>query len=210
MATTTAKKTTTKSNTDTKRVKDLEAQVAQLTEMVQLLTKAGLTNVQPVNNNSIDRDVSFISLCNHTLNLSTEPYGGGSIYTFTEYGEEQAIPYSDARLIIRNNKRFIKEGKCYIADADIIAAEHLSKDYERLLDDKSLQDLLNKERSTFNKIFDNMTDVQKDLFKDIVIKKLAKDKNSVDMNIVQKINDTLNIDILKDVEFGNSLLKEEN
>ena len=63
-------------------------------------------------NTSIDRDVTFVSLCNSILNLSTEPYGGGTIYTFNEFGEEQSIPYSDARLLIRNNKRFIYRWIC--------------------------------------------------------------------------------------------------
>lgn len=208
---TTAKKTTTKktTNSDTKRVKDLEAQVAQLTEMVNLLTKAGLTNV-PTTNSNIDRDITFVSLCNHILNLSTEPYGGGVVYTFTEFGEEQAIPYSEARLIIRNNKRFIKEGKCYIMDSDIINAEHLNRDYERLLNSEELLELLNKDRNIFNGVYDNMTKTQKELFKDIVMDKVAKDRNSVDMNIVQKINDTLNTDILQDVEFGKKILQNEN
>lgn len=206
MATTT-KKTTKTNNSDDKRVKELEAQVAQLSEMVQLLTKAGLANNQVVNN-SIDRDVTVISLCNNILNLSTEPYGGGIIYTFNEFGEEQTIPYSDVRLIIRSNKKFIKEGKCYIVDDDIVANEHLTRDYERLLNKEELLDLLGKDRNTFSKIFDTMTQSQKEIFRNIISEKLSKDKSSVDMNIVQKVNDTLKTDILKDIELGKGLFEE--
>lgn len=205
---TTAKKTTKNNNSDSKRVKELEAQVAQLSEMVQLLTKTGLTNANSINN-SIDRDVTFISLCNNILNLSTEPYGGGTIYTFNEFGEEQTIPYSDARLIIRSNKEFIKEGKCYIADDDIVANEHLTRDYERLLNKDELMDLFNKDRNSFAKVFDAMTQAQKEIFRNIISEKLSKDKNSVDMNIVQKVNDALKTDILKDIELSKGLFEED-
>lgn len=208
MATTAKKTTKTSNSTDNKRVKELEAQIAQLSEMVQLLTKGAISANNT--NAGIDRDVTFVSLCNNILNLSTEPYGGGTIYTFNEFGEEQSVPYSDARLLIRNNKRFIKEGKCYIADEEIINAEHLSKDYERLLGKEEMIDLLTKDRITFEKIFGTMTDSQKEAFKGIVANRLSKDKNSVDMNIVQKINDALNIDILKDIEFSKGLFEMEN
>lgn len=205
----TTAKNTKKSDTNSDEVKDLKAQVAQLTETIQILMKASLANANQVNN-SIDRDVTFVSLCHNILNLSTEPYGGGIIYTFTEFGEEQVIPYSDARLIIRNNKKFVKEGKCYIADSDIVEAEHLTKDYEKLLNKEDLVGLLNKDRQVFARIFDSMTNVQKELFKDILAKQLKENKNGVDMNIVQKVNETLNIDILKDLEFSNSLFSKEN
>ena len=120
-------KTNTKSNDDSKRIKELEKTVSDLNNMIALLMK------QTANNNvfSGDRDILFISLCNHILNLSTEPNGGGEIYTFTEFGEEQSIPYSDAKRIIKSNKSFIQGGKCYIADDELIKSEHLVNDYKK-------------------------------------------------------------------------------
>ena len=196
----------TKSNDDSKRIKELEKTVSDLNNMIALLMK------QTANSSvsSGDRDIVFISLCNHILNLSTEPNGGGEIYTFTEFGEEQSIPYSDAKRIIKSNKSFIRGGKCYIADDELIKSEHLVNDYKKILSKDSLLELLSAERTKFPVIFDAMTDTQKELFRDIVVDKLSKNKNSVDMNIVQYINESLNIDILSSINFSKELLNNEN
>lgn len=199
-------KTNTKSNDNaTKRIKNLESQVSDLTGMVTLLLKQ-----LDGKSSSGERDVTFISLCNHILNLSTEPNGGGDVYTFTSFGEEQSIPYSDAKRIIRSNKSFIQGGKCYIADDELVKAEHLDNDYKKILSKDSLLELLSIERSKFPVIFDAMTNTQKEVFRDIVVEKLSKNKSSVDMNIVQHINESLNIDILSGVNFSKELLNNED
>lgn len=205
MTTTTTKKKS--NNGDSKRIKEMEKTISDLTAMVQMLMKNG-ASAAPVND--ADRDVTFISLCNHILNLSTEPYGQGTVYTFNEFGEEQPIPYSDARKIIRNNKNFIKGGKCYIADDDIIKAEHLTNDYKKILSKNELLELLSMNKDKFKSIFDALTDTQKEIFRDILIEKLNVNKNSVDMNIVQYVNESLNIDILESVKFGKELLTDIN
>lgn len=197
-------KSAPKSNSDTKKIKELEKTISDLNAVVQMLMKQNIST-SAVGIES-ERDIVFISLCNHILNLSTEPNGGGTIYTFYEFGEEQAIPYSDARKIIKNNKEFIKGGRCYIADDKIIEAEHLTSDYKKILSKDALLELLSSDKVKFKEIFDKMTNTQKEIFRDVVVEKLSKDKNSVDMNIVQYINDFFDIDILKSIEYGKELL----
>lgn len=201
----TKQQTSTKTS-EAKKIKELEKTILDLNAMVQVLMKQGALNSNSVG----ERDVLFISLCNHILNLSTEPNGGGTIYTFTEFGEEQSIPYSDARKLIRNNRKFIKGGKCYIADDDIIEAEHLTSDYKKILDKDALLDLLGADRTKFKKLFDNLTDTQKDIFKDIVVDRLIKNRNSVDMNIVQYVNDTMKTNLMDIVDYNKELFAEEN
>lgn len=207
--------TQTKSKNDTKnesfykaQIKELKKNIEDLNSVVNALLKQNLSTSN-MQNYSGDRDVTFISLCNHILNLSTEPNGGGTIYTFYEFGEEQSIPYSDARKIIKNNKSFVKGGKCYIADDEIIKAEHLDRDYKKILNKDSLLELFSLDRKKFKEIFDIMTKTQKEIFRDIVVDKLMKDKNSVDMNIVQYINESLNINILEMVDYSKSLLNSD-
>ena len=198
----------TNKSSDAKKIKDMEKTIEELNNLVQLLIKQGGT-AQPVANTG-ERDIVFISLCNYTLNLSTEPNGGGTIYTFNEFGEEQSIPYSDARRIIKNNKSFIKGGKCYIADDEIVKTEHLTNDYKKILSNNDLLELLSAERGKFQAIFDSMTQTQKEIFRDVVVEKLTKNKNSVDMNIVQYINDSLNVNLLESIEFNKELLTDKN
>ena len=73
-------------------------------------------------------------------------------------------------------------------------------------------DLLASDRVKFRNIFDKMTPTQQEIFRDVVVDKLSKDRNSVDMNIVQYINESLNIDILKSIDYNKELLvvKDEN
>ena len=61
-------------------------------------------------------------------------------------------------------------------------------------------------------MIDKMTPTQQEIFRDVVVDKLSKDRNSVDMNIVQYINESLNIDILKSIDYNKELLvvKDEN
>lgn len=198
------KKSTATSSSEKKQIKEMGKKIADLNNVIQMLLKQSSSTV-----NNGDRDVVFISLCNNILNLSTEPYGSGTIYTFTEFGEEQSIPLSDARKIIKSNKNFIKGGKCYIADTELISMEHLDNDYKKILNKDALLQLLNKNRSDFRSIFDTLTTEQKEIFRDIVVKKLTTNPDSVDMNIVQHINNSLNTDLLQNIEYGKKLFENE-
>ena len=71
-------------------------------------------------------------------------------------------------------------------------------------------ELLSAERGKFQAIFDSMTQTQKEIFRDVVVEKLTKNKNSVDMNIVQYINDSLNVNLLESIEFNKELLTDKN
>jgi len=186
-----------------------EKQLEDMKKMIESL-QANMMPSAPIMVNNIDKEVTFVSLCNHILNLSTEPNGGGDVYTFTSFGEEQNIPYSDARKIIKNNKSFIKGGKCIIADDEIIAAEHLTNDYKKLLDKDELINLLTEDRKRFKEVFASMTQTQKEVFKDIVVKRLYEDKDSIDMNIVQVLNDEFDTDILKSINYEKELMNTED
>ena len=74
-------------------------------------------------------------------------------------------------------------------------------------------DLFNKDRSVFEKVFANMTANQKETLKRIIFEKLNENEKSVDMNIVQVINDNLGIDIMDDFRNQKKLseiLKNDN
>ena len=154
----------------------------------------------------MDRDVLFISLCLGTLNLSTARNGGGEIYTFHEFGEEQMIPYSDAKNIIKNNKSFIKGGKVFIDDEDIIQNERLTKDYEKILDYKGLSQLFKEDVQTFEKIFQGIPRGQQESFADILIQKIIKGEK-IDRNLIYIVNQELNIDIEEKIQNGKNLIE---
>lgn len=70
--------------------------------------------------------------------------------------------------------------------------------------------IFEEDRNTFEKIFKSMTKNQKETLRGIIFEKLEKDAKSVDMNIVQILNDDMNIDIVADVKNKQEIFKDIN
>lgn len=204
MSSTTTKKSTTKKNNDTVTVskEEYENLLNQMKEMQTMFAQM-TSQQQPVQNitqyiGENNKDVVVTSLTVGQLNLSTEGYGQGEIYTFEHIGEEQSIPLEDLKKIIKNNKSFVEGGNFFINDDDVVKSQKLTNIYKKLLSYDEMLDLFNKDRSVFEKVFANMTANQKETLKRIIFEKLNENEKSVDMNIVQVINDNLGIDIMDD------------
>ena len=125
----TSTKTTTprQATKPTQREKDLEAQVASLTKMMQELQKMigakeeapqsvpetpqTLNEIFSLPTEQVQEAIPFreyirvMSLTNHRLSISTEAYGQGTVYNFTNFGQVQSIFYDDLAKIIHNNDR---------------------------------------------------------------------------------------------------------
>lgn len=211
--------TTTNKNNNTVSKEEYEVLLNQFKEMQEMFAKVAANNQsQPVQNitqyiGDNNKDVSVTSLTVGQLNLSTEGYGAGEVYTFENIGEEQMIPLEDLKKIVKNNKSFVEGGNFFINDDEVVKNQKLTNVYKKLLSYNEMLDLFNKDRSAFEKIFSGMTDNQKETLKRIIFEKLDKNEKSVDMNIVQVINEDMDIDIMD--EFRNQkklseLLKNDN
>ena len=219
MSSTTTKKSTTKKNNNTITVskEEYENLLNQMKEMQTMFAQM-TSQQQPVQNitqyiGENNKDVIVTSLTVGQLNLSTEGYGQGEIYTFEHIGEEQSIPLEDLKKIIKNNKSFVEGGNFFIHDDDVVESQKLTNIYKKLLSYDEMLDLFNKDRSVFEKVFANMTANQKETLKRIIFEKLNENEKSVDMNIVQVINDNLGIDIMDDFRNQKKLseiLKNDN
>ena len=219
MSSTTTKKSTTKKNNNTITVSKEECAnlLNQMKEMQTMFAQM-TSQQQPVQNitqyiGENNKDVVVTSLTVGQLNLSTEGYGQGEIYTFEHIGEEQSIPLEDLKKIIKNNKSFVEGGNFFINDDDVVKSQKLTNIYKKLLSYDEMLDLFNKDRSVFEKVFANMTANQKETLKRIIFEKLNENEKSVDMNIVQVINDNLGIDIMDDFRNQKKLseiLKNDN
>lgn len=200
---TTTKKVATKDNT-----KELENKIAQLEALIKNITTEK-TNVQPVTqyySAPAERDIMFVSLCFGQLNLCTGRNGDGDIYTFNSFGEEQMIPLTDAKAIIKNNKKFITEGKVYIDDGDLIASERLTKAYDHILNAKGLLNLFDQNATQFKKTFKNISKAQKECFRDMLAQRIIE-KKDVDRNLVAIVDEELNIDLMSAVKNGEGILE---
>ena len=206
---TTTKKTTTQQKTQNNdNTKEIEAKIAQLETLIKTITESRET-VQPTvqyYNTPVERDIMFVSLCFGQLNLCTGRNGDGDIYTFNSFGEEQMIPLTDAKSIIKNNKKFITQGKVYIDDGDLIASERLTKAYDHILNAEGLLNLFNESISQFKKIFKNISTAQKECFKDMLIQKLLNNED-VDRNLVAIVDEELKTNIMETIKNGEGILE---
>lgn len=203
-------KSTKSTNTVSKKeVEQMRQQMEDMQKLIIQLTGKAFDqsqNVQYVNDSN--RDVTLTSLTVGELNLSTEGYGQGEIYTFSHYGEQQTVPYEDLKKLIKNNKRFIEGGNVFINDEEVVKEQKLVNVYKKLLSYEQIEKIFSEDKGTFEKIYQSMTQNQKETLKGIIFDKLNKDEKSVDMNIVQILNDDMNIDIMSDYRNQKKLFEE--
>lgn len=196
---------------DNEYITELENRLKQMEDMFKTLSANVSKDQQPIQNitqyiGDNNKDVVVTSLTVGELNLATEGYGRGAIYTFNHIGEELSIPYEDLKKIIKNNKSFIEGGNVFINDEEVIKSQRLTNVYKKLLSYDKILELFNKDKSTFKDIFMNMTNNQKETLKRIIFEKLYNNED-VDMNIVQIINDDMHIDIMGDFKKDKDLQK---
>lgn len=203
-------KSTKSTNTVSKKeVEQMRQQMEDMQKLIIQLTGKAFDqsqNVQYVNDNN--RDVTLTSLTVGELNLSTEGYGQGEVYTFSHYGEQQTVPYEDLKKLIKNNKRFIEGGNVFINDEEVVKEQKLVNVYKKLLSYEQIEKIFSEDKGTFEKIYQSMTQNQKETLKGIIFDKLNKNEKSVDMNIVQVLNDDMNIDIMSDYRNQKKLFEE--
>lgn len=192
---------------DDKYIKELEEHLKKMEEVINKFSTMNIGSDQPTVNNITqyigenNKDVTVTSLTVGELNLSTEGYGEGTIYTFENIGEEQIIPMEDLKKIIKNNKSFIEGGNIFINDEEVVESQKLGNIYKKLLSYEEMLGLFNKDREAFEKVFVSMANNQKETLKRIIFKKLEDDEKKVDMNIVRVIDENMGTNIME--EFSN-------
>ena len=167
------------------------------TQMEQLQNKKAPAETVQNHQATIDREVSFVSLHPGILNLSTEGNGQGQVYTFEEFGQVHKVPYSEAKLILKNQAHFAKDGYFYIDDAELIKSSQLSTAYKTILDQSGFENLFTCNQDTFDKVFKGIPKVQQESFANLIALKLYK-KESVDMNIVMKVGEITKRDLISE------------
>lgn len=203
-------KSTKSTNTVSKKeVEQMRQQMEDMQKLIIQLTGKAFDqsqNVQYVNSNN--KDVTLTSLTVGELNLSTEGYGQGEVYTFSRYGEQQAVPYEDLKKLIKNNKRFFEGGNVFINDEEVVKEQKLVNVYKKLLSYEQMEKIFSEDRDVFEEIYKGMTGNQKETLKGIIFDKLNENEKSVDMNIVQILNEDMGIDIMSDFKAQKKLFEE--
>lgn len=183
------------------KIQELEDKIKNLQKTLELLGNFNFNALQK------EADVEVVSLTRGKLNLFTEGNGSGVRYEFMEFGESQEIPYSDLKLIIKNNKSFFINGLVYVKSAELIKASGLEQAYKKIITKEQLEELFTMNKKSFEKIFKGLTEEQKKLFSELIITKIVKAEN-VDFNIVKCVGDLMEVDLMAEAESNRQVLKD--
>ena len=198
-STTTAKSTA--KDVDTVALEKLQAENAELKErmdklmnMVENMPKQTDTNTSVL---GTERDIPVMSLLPHQLNLTTQPYGQGTVYTFNSMYEELIIPYGDLKEIVRANRSMAQNGKFYILDEEAVVSLRLKGAYKTIIKPDELQKVLNNVGSAQQliEIYKMAPQGQKQTIVEILKDKRLYNEN-VDMNVLSEISKISGVDLI--------------
>ena len=140
--------------------------------------------------------VKVMSLLPYQLNLTTEPMGGGKIYTFRKYGEAQKIRFSDLEDIVHNHRKNMEDGVFYICDRDAIEALELTDEYESLFDKIGVDKIVELADETSVEMFLTLSDFMRDAVARQIAEKINSGAN-YNLNYLNTIQMRSEMDIVK-------------
>lgn len=146
-----------------KMLKKMQAQMESLQNQFNAQNSDN-NNIVVTQSDNITRTVKVISLVPNTYNLTTQPNGGGKIYTFNKFGDSLNIRFTDMQDILNIYGQQFESGMAILTnkkDYDDLAIGYLwdsviSKDkLDRLLelkDEESIDAILNMDKDTQERI----------------------------------------------------------
>jgi len=121
-------------------LKQMQSELALLKKENEKLKATGTT--QDVDTLSGDAEIEVMDLFSGSLTLYTEGFGEGTPYKFDEgFGSIIDIPFSDLKLIVKNNNKIAKAGYFYIMNEDAVEIVRLKKAYESLIPPENMSKL---------------------------------------------------------------------
>jgi len=153
------------------------------------------------------KPIRVISLCYGQLNLRTSAEGSAKIFTFDSYGTSRTILYQDLMDIVSCQNRFAREGYFMILDKDVVKQHYLEEHYNKFLDKKQIDHILENDDNTMTSLFKNTTPKIQKTIVDIIFHKIL-DGEFVDRNKVKIISDLYGTDIFGEADKRSGLAKQ--
>jgi len=205
-----AGKSKTKTNTKitenidlVKRNEELERELEELKKKLETLLTEKVTTIQAdsINNHEDDifpeipmhKPIKVMSLYTGGLNLKRYEDDKTPI-RFNMYGETQPILYMDLLKIISHQRKFFEEGYCIVLDKNVIKAHYLEKHMSKILDKKTIDNLLEYDDEKIKDLFNGTTKQIKETIVDLIVDKIIK-KEYVDRNKVALISELYGKDL---------------
>ena len=172
-----------------KKIAELEAKMAEMETTSDDVEAASDEPTEPPAN----KNIKLMSLYYGTLNLATQPNGGGRIVSFNKYGQIRNVLYSTLIDIVNTNRRFSEEGYFYIMDSNAVYHLGLSEFYkDRVIPKSAIDGILDYDASEIPAIVGNLSEAQKDIVEHIVLDKM--NKGTADLNKVEVVGKALGCD----------------
>lgn len=196
-------KTNTENNDLVKRNEELEKELEKMKEMLQkLMTEKENKLNQEIKQEEeeevfpeipMNKPIKVMSLYTGGLNLKR--YGDDKTpIRFNMYGETQPILYMDLLKIISHQRKFFEEGYCIVLDKNVIKAHYLEKHMSKILDKKTIDNLLDYDDEKIKDLFNGTTKQIKETIVDLIVDKIIK-KEYVDRNKVALISELYGKDL---------------
>lgn len=128
-------------------------------------------------------DITVVSLRSGVLNLATGPNGTQQIYTFSGFGKTNEISYGELKKVLQFYRNRFENGDVYIDNPDVVKALGLTIPYEKILSPQKINELLNADIKTFERIFANAPKSQQNTIADLLVNRVVDNEN-VDLNVV--------------------------
>lgn len=179
-----------------KLMAQLEEQNAKMAEMQkQIENNKSQTVVVNSDNNSIrGKKVKVVNLMQNTLNLSTEPNGGGRIFTFNNYGDSKLIKFDDLADIVSAYPYTMEHGLAFICDKEVVKELGLEDEYANLFDKEKMDKVVKlREESDLDLFLGMDINLQESAARRIAERINANER--MDYNYLREIKEKTGIDI---------------
>lgn len=180
-----------------KLMAQLEEQNAKMAEMQKQIESNNKPQTVVVNNDNTNmrsKKVKVVNLMQNPLNISTEPNGGGRIFTFNKYGDSRVIKFDDLADIVSAYPYTMEHGLAYICDKEVVEELGLAEEYKKLFDKEKMDKVIwLREESDLDLFLGMDINLQESAAKRIA--ELINANEKMDYNYLRTIKEKTGIDI---------------
>lgn len=173
---------------------------AQMETLMQMMAMGSIGNKQP--SKKEEKYITFVNMTKGKFVLK-----GNSYYTIDEQFGTRRFIEREARMIVNNMPKSIRDGKIYILDADFVKDCELEDVYADLLSDKQMKELLTKKPSYVIEVYKNANKAQKQIIVDMIENKKLNGED-VDANILLQIGELSGKNLIEITPIENENVKE--
>lgn len=173
---------------------------AQMETLMQMMAMGSIGNKQP--SKKEEKYITFVNMTKGKFVLK-----GSSYYTIDEQFGTRRFIEREARMIVNNMPKSIRDGKVYILDADFVKDCELEDVYVDLLSDKQMKELLTKKPSYVVEVYKNANKAQKQIIVDMIENKKLNGED-VDANILLQIGELSGKNLIEITPIENENMKE--